>query len=154
MSRRRDPFTQDLFTWQPPKVAVSLGEDSAGRGALDNQIARVVSRALREAKEDGTSRAEIARRISDLLGRSVSETTLDKWASEASEEHRIPLDAFLSLVEATGCHGLLGFIAERFGFVVVPGRYADLIELHLIDEHEREVAARRAALEARWRARR
>ena len=45
-------------------------------------------------------------------------------------------------------------IVERFGLVVVDARYADLIELHLIEEHERDVAARKASLEAKWRARR
>ncbi|WP_417766752.1 hypothetical protein [Stappia sp.] len=154
MTRRRDPLTPDLFSWEPPKVTVSLGDEAPGRGALDNQIARMVSRALREAREDGSSRAEIARQISATVGRTVSESTLDKWASEASEEHRIPLDAFIALVEATGCNGVLGNIVERFGFVVVPARYADLIELHLIEEHAQEVAARRAAVEAKWRSRR
>lgn len=97
MSRRRDPLTQDLFAWEPPQVAVTLGDERSGRGTLDNQIARMVSRALREAREDGSSRAEIARRISTTVGRTVSEATLDKWASEAAEEHRIPLDAFIAL---------------------------------------------------------
>ncbi|MAA97793.1 MAG: hypothetical protein CMN87_15470 [Stappia sp.] len=154
MSRRRDPLTQDLFAWEPPQVAVTLGDEGKGRGALDNQISRMVSRALRDAREDGSSRAEIARQISATVGRTVSEATLDKWASEAAEEHRIPLDAFLALVEVTGCTGLLGALTERFGLVVVDARYADLIELHLIEEHERDVAARKASLEAKWRARR
>ncbi|SDU09136.1 hypothetical protein [Stappia sp. ES.058] len=154
MSRRRDTQTQDLFSWTPPQVTVGLGEEQSSRGALDSQIARMVSRGLREAREGGASRAEIARQISETLGRAVSETTLDKWASEASEEHRIPLDAFIALVDATGCQGLLGAIVERFGLVVVDARYADLIELHLIEEHERDVAARKASLEARWRFRR
>jgi hypothetical protein len=154
MSRRRDPLTQDLFSWEPPKVTVGLAAEATGRGALDNQIARLVSRALRDAKDGGLSRADVAQRMSDTLERPISEASLHKWASEASEEHRIPLDAFLSLIEVTGCHGLLGFVAERFGFVVVDARYADLIELHLIEEHERDVAARKASLEAKWRARR
>jgi hypothetical protein len=154
MSRRRDLLTQDLFAWEPPQVAVTLGDEGKGRGALDNQISRMVSRALREAREDGRSRAQIADEISKTVGRSVSEGTLDKWASEASGEHRIPLDAFLALVEVTGCTGLLGVLAERFGLVLVDARYADLIELHLIEEHERDVAARKASLEAKWRARR
>ncbi|ADZ72429.1 hypothetical protein [Polymorphum gilvum] len=154
MSRRRDPLWQDLFSWAPPKATVSLGAEGPGRGALDSQIARLVSRALREAREEGASRADVARRIATTLGRSVSEATLDKWASEAAEEHRIPLDAFLALVEATGCNGLLGALVERFGFVVVEARYADLIELHLVEEQQRKMDAHRCALEARWRARR
>lgn len=152
--RRRDPLTPDLFSWTPPKVTVGPSESAPTRGALDGQIARQVSQVLRVAREAGDGRADVARRLSDLLDRPISEATLNKWASEASEEHRIPLDAVLALIEVTGCHELLGFIAGRFGYVVVEERYADLIQLHLIEEHEHEVAAMKAALQTKWRARR
>lgn len=151
---RRDTLTADLFAWEPPQVAAGYSEDVAGRGALDNRIARSISRALKDAKENGRTRAEIALRMSEFLGRTISEDMLNKWSSEASGQHRISLDAFIALVEATGAHELLGLVTNGFGFVAVPERYRDLIELHLIEEHEREIASRRQALEARVRAKR
>lgn len=151
---RRDTLTADLFAWEPPQVAAGYSDDVAGRGALDNRIARSISRALKDAKEAGRTRAEIALRMSEFLGRTISEDMLNKWSSEAAGQHRISLDAFIALVEATGAHELLGLVTNGFGFVAVPERYRDLIELHLIEEHEREIASRRQALEARVKARR
>lgn len=155
MNRRRDTMTGDLFQWQPPQVAVGYGADVAGRGDLDSKISRLVGRALRDCRDEGQgSRAAIAQRMSAHLGRPVSEDMLNKWSSESSGSHRIPLDAFIALIEATQATDLLGFMPSLFGFAVVPERYADIIELHLLDEHQRDLDARKAALAARVRAKR
>lgn len=154
MARRRDPLTKDLFDWQPPKVAVGYSADVIGRGRLDNKIARLVSQSLRNSREDGISRAEVARRITAWLGRSVSEAMLNKWSSEGSEDHRIPLDAFMGLVHATGAKELLGFVPGEFGLTVIEAEYAALIEERLLDDHIEEMQARRQVLAARRKARR
>jgi hypothetical protein len=154
MSRRRDPHTLDLLAWEPPKVAVGYGEDVTGRGALDNRISKAVSRALKDAKEDGQSRGSIARQMSEFLGRSISEDMLNKWASEASDQHRITLDAFIAMIDATGAHDLIGVVTGAFGLVAVPEKYSDMIEDQLLEEHEQEVAARRQVLRAKMRAKR
>lgn len=151
----RDHLTQDLFAWQPPQVAVGYADDVAGKGRLDNRIARLLSRALRDARDERSlSRAEVAARMSRDLGRGVSPDMLDKWSSEASGQHRIPLDAFIALVKATEATDLLGFIPGLFGFSVVSEKYAGLIELQLIEEHEQDIQAHKARLQAQLRARR
>lgn len=151
---RRDALTGDLFAWQPPKVAAGYGEDVTGRGALDNRVSRAISRALKDAKGRNLRREQIAQAMSEYLGRAISEDMLNKWASEAADSNRITLDAFIALIDATGSHDLIGLVTSGFGFVAVPERYRDLIELHLIEEHEREIVSRRQALEARMRTRR
>lgn len=153
MARHRDPLTKDLFAWQPPQIGVGYSGEVTGRGPLDNKIARLVSHALRDAREDGVSRAEVARRMSAYLGRSISEAMLNKWSSEGSEDHRIPLEAFIGLVQATGNKQLLGFAPGEFGLTVIESEYADLIEERLLDDHIEEMQARRQALSARRRAR-
>ncbi|GJD97754.1 hypothetical protein [Methylobacterium iners] len=149
----RDPHVRDLTAWEAEPVTIGYGDDVAGRGSLSNQIARLVGRALRDAKDDGLGRADVAKRMAERLGRPVNLSSLDKWASEAAEEHRIPLDAFAALVDATGQHALLGFLPGLFGFAVVHARYVDLIELQQLQEHEEQVAARKAALLAKVRGR-
>lgn len=153
MARHRDPLTKDLFAWQPPQIGVGYSGEVTGRGPLDNKIARLVSHALRDAREDGVSRAEVARRMSAYLGRSISEAMLNKWSSEGSEDHRIPLEAFIGLVQATGNKQLLGFAPGEFGLTVIEAEYADLIEERLLDDHIEEMQARRQVLSARRRAR-
>lgn len=149
MSRSRDRFTPDLFDWEPPKVALGFEPDQLAGNRLGSKISRAVALALREC---GKPRAEVAARMSEELGYSISADMLDAYASEAKEGHRITLERFVALVTATGCHDLLGFVASLFGHVVVPERYGSLIELHLIEEHEREVSRRKQAVEARWKA--
>lgn len=154
MARHRDPLTKDLFSWEPPKVGIGYSEDVIGRGRLDNKIARLISAALRDAREDGMSRAEVARRMSAFLGRAISEPMLNKWSSEGSEDHRIPLDAFMGLVQATGAKELLGFVPGEFGLTVIEQEYAELIEERLLDDHIEELQARKLALTARRKIRR
>lgn len=154
MASRRDPYTKDLYAWEADQVAVGYADDGTGRGPLANRIARLVGRALRDAKDTGKTRDDVGRGMAEYLGRPIPSGSLDKWASEAAEEHRIPLEGFIALVAVTGQNELLAFIPEIFGFSVVPNRFVDLIELHQLEEHEREVAARKAALQAKVRARR
>ncbi len=137
---------------RPPRVAVGYPDEVAGRGELPNQIARLVSRALRDAKDEGLTRADVAAGISRELGRKVTESTLEGWASEADTAHRIPFDAFTALVKVTGVVDLLGFMPGLSGFVVVPRKYMAVIELQLLEEFERELADHKAKLLADVRA--
>lgn len=148
-----DKATTDLFSWEPPVVAVGYAADVAGKGDLQNKIARLISRALRDARDNGLTRPAVAAAMSDELGRAVSDDMLDKWASEASEQHRIPLDAFIALISVTGASDLLGFMPAMFGFAVVPKKFEAIIELQLLEEHERDIADRKARLQSRVRGR-
>lgn len=146
---RRDHLTPDLFDWQPPKVAAGFAPAELAGNRLASKISRAVGLAL---KDSGRSRPEIAASMSAELGYTVSADMLDAYASEAKEGHRITLERYVALVTATGCTDLVGFVAELFDLVAVPSRYAALIELHLIEEHQRSVLRRKEAAEARWRA--
>ena len=146
---RRDRLTPDLFDWQPPRVAVGFEKEQLPGNRIASRISRAIALAL---KECGKPRSEVARIMSQELGYPVSEATLDAYASEAKESHKISLERFIALIMATGCHNLLGFVAEFFEHVVVPERFGSLIELHLIEEHEREIQRRKQAVEAKWKA--
>jgi len=146
---RRDKLTIDLFDeYEPEAVTVGFDAEVTGRGALDNQIARIVSRALSQAQDKGVNRDAIAERMTEFLQRKISKDSLDKWASEGATGHRIPFDAYVALVSTTGCIDLLGFAPNRFGFAVVPEKYASVIELHLLEEKEQKLAARKNSLMA------
>lgn len=154
MTRARPPLTKDLFAWEAPKVAVGFAPEVTGQGPMDNRIARLISQALREGRDAGLSRQKVAARMSEFLGRTVSESMLNKWSSEGSEDHRIPFDAFIALVEATGVLDLLGFMPAQFGMTVIDNQYAEMIEDQLLDEHIREMEALRHARSARRKTRR
>lgn len=144
--QRNDDMTGDLLSWQAPQVAVTYeGEDAREvRGAtISARFARAISKTLREA---GRNREAIAEKMSDYLGESVTKQMLDAYASEARESHNINLPRFAALIHVTGDHRLLSLLPEMFGFAVVDEKYTSIIELHLIEEHERDIAARKAQL--------
>lgn len=151
---RRDDRTIDLLGWEPPQVAAGYEPRVAGRGNIGNQIARLISQALRDAADEcDVSRSDVAAILTHDLGRTITEDMLNKWASEAATGNRIPLDAFCSLVKNLKAKELLGFIPELLGYVAVPAKYADIIELHLIEEKERDLQVRKQSLAARMRGR-
>ena len=153
MRRRPDPHTRDLFA-VPDPVAVGFGYEVTGRGSVASQIAKVVSRTLGDARdEEGLSRKQIAKLISARLDRDISESTLDKYASEGAENRVVPLDVFVALIAVTKGYEALGFIPQLFGYAVVEERYVEIIEMKQIDDHTAMLQARREALAAKARAR-
>ncbi len=151
---RRDSRTMDLLAWEPPQVAAGYGTDVAGRGPMENKIARLISQALRDAQdEQGLNRETVAGLMTLELHRSVTKDMLDKWSSEASTTHRIPLDAFCAMVKVLEAESLLGFIPQLLGHIAVPAKFGDIIEMHLIEEKSRDLVARRLALSARLKGR-
>jgi len=145
---RNDNANQgDLFRWQPPKVAAGFDEGAIRGCRLASQISQAVGLAL---KECGLSRAEVAARMGAELGYHLSENMLDNYASEAAEGHKITLERFIALITVTGCEDLLGFVAERFGKVVIERKYEALINIHLAEEAEQRIAKFKLAEKAKW----
>ncbi|MCV9907350.1 hypothetical protein OIV19_06940 [Brucella sp. HL-2] len=78
MSRRRDPFTLDIFRDYAPPADVIVRHDpevSKG-GTLDVQISRILSVAM---ERSGKSRDTIAEEMSAYLGNRVSKDMLDGY---------------------------------------------------------------------------
>ena len=100
------------------------------------------------------ARVQIARALSEYLGHTISEAMLNEWSWEGSGDHRIPLDAFIALVHATGAKELLGFAPGEFGLTVIASEYAEMIEERLLDDHIEEMQARKQVMAARRKARR
>lgn len=150
MPPKVDRATLDLFRdWQPPKVAAGFTQEELPGGRLGSRISRALALAL---KACGKTRAQVAAEMTAELGHQVSADMVHAYASETKDGHQISLERFIALVMATGCTDLLGLLTEPFDMVAVPARYEPLIELHLIEEHERDVARRKDAATARWRA--
>jgi hypothetical protein len=140
MTRRRDPFTLDIFRdYEPPADVVVRhdGEVSKG-GTLDVQISRILSVAM---ERSGKSRDVIAEEMSAFLGHRVSKDMLDGYASPARRDHKITLERFIALIDVTDSRELLAFVCSFSGMVIVPEKYSEIIELwrreRAIEEHTR-----------------
>ena len=130
MSKRRDTRTPDLFElrpdWQPAPASVSFSEPEI----------RAVARALNDCTDE---RSAVATRMGEYLGEPVSLNTLNAYASQARDEHRINVPRFAGLVHATGDMRLLSVIPELFGHAVVPARYLSWIEVGQLAETRDEI---------------
>lgn len=150
MSKRRDPDTMDLFRdYQPPEVVARFAPEVSKGGTLDVKIARVLSEAMSRC---GKSREQIAAEMSDYLGfykggkPGITKNMLDCYAAPERRDHKITLERFIALVEVTNCHKLLNFVSEFSGFVSVPARYAEVIDLWQTEEQLAGLERRRSAL--------
>lgn len=149
MRSPRDPFTIDMFNgWAPPRVSVGFEPGEIRGSRLSSRISQTIAKALKECDKD---RATIAAIMSERLGYSVTVSTLDAYASEAKTDHNISVERFIALVHATGHKKLLGFLADDFDMAVVPKRFENVIELALIEDHERFVEIRKRTLKAQIR---
>ena len=143
---RGDRLTGDLLSWEPPKVAAGF-DDGAVRGSrIGNQISQVVKLAL-----EGHDRSAIAQQMSDELGYPVSLNMIDNYASEGAEAHKITLERFTALIEATGCIDALAFLAERFEHIVVPRQYGAIIRKHRLRELRERLDREELAVDAELR---
>lgn len=85
---------------------------------LSGRVCRAMAAAVQACGKD---RKLIADEMSSYLSQPVAKTTLDKYLSEATKDHEIPVTKFLALCHSTGeAHRLLNTLAEPFGLIVVP----------------------------------
>lgn len=151
MTKARCPSTPDLFG-ERPDIPVRRFKRSQVRAAtIAGQVSRAVAQALWDCELE---RAEVARRMSEYLGERVSKTMLDRYASQAREEHRINVPRLMALVHATGDVRLLQVLSEPFGCSVVENRWLPWIEVGQLAETRDEVnraydAARRKVARSR-----
>ncbi|UXN07543.1 hypothetical protein [Bartonella sp. HY761] len=144
MVKRRDTMTYDLFRdYQPEDVAAKIAPEFTKGGTLNVKIARVVAHAC---EQSGKSREAIASEMSAFLDQKVTLNMLDAYASPARETHKITVERFIALLEVTQCYGLLAFLCQFAGYVAVPERYGDIIEIWREDREIEERQRRRDAL--------
>ena len=149
MSKSRDEFTLDLFKdWVPPRVSVGYEPGAFPGSRLASRISRAIARAMGDC---GKTRPEIAALMSERLGQKVTGTMLEAYASEAKTGNNITVERFVALIHATGKTELLGFLAEGFDMAVIPKRFENVIELALIEDHQRMVETRKKTLQLQIR---
>ena len=139
----------DLLSWRAPDAAPEFNPHRVRAATLEAALARAVAETLRMSDLE---RSEIAYRMGQYLGETVSENMLNAYASEARVKHTISLNRFIALLQVTGDARLLNAIAEPAGFAAIDRRYLSLIELASLREHEDQVARRRRHLQAQARA--
>lgn len=141
MRRVLDTLTGDLFA----AVAAIPKAHPMNPGAwrFRVEIAHVMGEAVRHCQKD---RYQIAADMSRLLGREVSVNTLDKYTSEASEDHIPNLETAIAFDAATEQTALASLFAEKLGCRVLPGKDSLLAELGRLEQMKGDIARQERAI--------
>lgn len=142
MKRLIDTASGDLFA-----------NDIERPGALGCQveIAACMAVAMEKARERGLTRERIAERMTYLLGEKISKDTLDGYVAPSHQQQgrEISLRRAIAFDAALGESVLLGLSAEKLGgWQLVSAEDMALLEWARLHHEERQLAARKKALEA------
>lgn len=138
MRRISDTLTGDLFATVP-----QAHPKTPGAWRFRGEIAHVMGEAIKTCHKD---RYQIAADMSRLLGREVSVNTLDKYTSEASEDHIPNLETAIAFDAATEQMALASLFASKLGCRVLPGKDSLLAELGRLEQMKGEIAKQEKAI--------
>lgn len=132
-----DPLTLDLFEVpapvQPTPGALAVGP--ALRGLLSDLLKRSL-----------LSRHDVAARMSELTGDTITKHQLDSWTAESREGWRFPLEYLPALEEAVQTHDVTAWVADLRGARLSVGREALEAQLGKVSQMRDELARQERAL--------
>ncbi|OGS90820.1 MAG: hypothetical protein A2Z95_06020 [Gallionellales bacterium GWA2_60_18] len=138
MRRAADTLTGDLFANIP-----KAHPQTPGAWRFRGEIAYAMGEAIKASPKD---RYQIAADMSRLLGREVSTNTLDKYTSEASEDHIPNLETAIAFDAVTGQTALASLFAGKLGCRVLPGKESLTAELGRLAYMKTEIAKQEKAI--------
>lgn len=138
MRRQQDKMTLDMFEGIP-----KAHPPTPGAWRFRAEIAHAMGEAIKACSKD---RHRIAFDMSRLLGREVSINTLDKYTSEASEDHIPNLETAIAFDAATEQTCLASLFASKLGCRVLPGKDSLLAELGRLEQMKGEIAKKEKAI--------
>lgn len=137
------PLQYDLF--EKPAFPVREAVGSLDLDRFRSRIKRAMAEAIRQCPD---GRDVIAARMARYLGLpSISRATLDAYTAE-SKPHDPTLPRFKAFVKATGAFWVWDEVIKDDGLTILSGDEARLAEIALLQQEQRELAARLKALRA------
>jgi hypothetical protein len=135
-----------LADWTPSDPVERFDPVAVRAASVAGRISKAVSASLK-----GKNREAVANVMSEYLRETVSKAMLDSYASEAREDHPIPLTRLMALLHATRDRRLLQVFADEFGWAVIEERHVHLITLAEVTERQAELGRQADALRRRAR---
>jgi hypothetical protein len=149
--RRTDSQTLDLLNWQPPALASGYSEADVRAATLRGRVSRAVAECLKQAKDNGIGREQVAAKMTEFLGEPVSKTMLEQYASQAREDQSISAVRLVALVHATGDFRVLQAMLDPLDYAAIPKRFVPCIR-QVIIEDEIDRLSKQAEIERRsWK---
>ncbi|MDC7788009.1 hypothetical protein PQJ75_14020 [Rhodoplanes sp. TEM] len=156
MTKRKKPVTGqgDLFAYAAAVPAGALFPVRDRTAVLDVDISlkfkTALGRALREHHE---SAAVVAARMSEIVGRQITEAALYAFTAPAKPEHDIGIVRLKAFIRVTGATWLWDVLVEDDGLIVMQGREAHLAQLGLLQQEQQRVDEQIRALRRELKAR-
>lgn len=134
---KTDTRQLSLLDWEPPVIITGYDPMQVRGNSFGFRLSRAISVTLQEC---GKPRGDVAERMSDILGRTVTVNMLNAYASGQREDHQISVSRFDALIGATQDRRLLEFLAEGRGWAVIDRRYLPMIEMAAVAEQRKKLA--------------
>lgn len=138
MKRVIDTLTGDLFSGIPQAAPMT-----PGAWRFRAEIAHAMGEAVKACSND---RYQISADMSRLLAREVSVDTLNKYTSEASEDHIPNFETAIAFDAATEQLALVSLFAAKLGCRVIPGKDSLLTELGRLEQMKGDIARQEKAI--------
>ena len=125
------------------RAARMAGDPAPGSLDCEAEIKAALTADLRHARDESgrlLSRAEVAARMTDLVGTEITLTTINNMTA-TSHPHRFPLSWLPAFATATCQRRAIEVIGRRTGMHVIPGPDAMRAELDRISDQVRELTA-------------
>jgi hypothetical protein len=145
--RRSSPDTSTLDLFEVPRPPAPTG----GSLDYDAELRHTLSDAL---KRTPASRYQVAAKMSELAGASISKEMLDAWTAESKTPWRFPFQFAAAFEAACDTTCLQELLARKRGSRVLVGEEALLAEMGRIQQAKDELVARERALREQIRRKR
>jgi hypothetical protein len=133
--------TEEMFELKGGSNSALSDFDFRLRQALKEGLERAGKR-----QQNPLSRAEIADRMSALLGRVIKKSHLDEWTAMATISRKIHADALKALCEVTGDLGPVHVFVESFGLRALDAEMAKCAEYGAAEIVRRSLASKQKNL--------
>lgn len=124
------------------KLIIIPGTADTSQGGAEHSL-EMRSTINQMVKRSGIGRFRIIGRMSEYLGRQVSEAQLNRFTRSSDPRARFPLEFAPALEMACGSFDLLYLHARMCGFTPVAGKDTQLMELEQIEQQQRLLGQKR-----------
>lgn len=138
MKRVIDTLSGDLFASIPKAHPMN-----PGAWRFRCEIAQVMGESIKACDKD---RYQIAADMSRLIAREVSVDTLNKYTSEASEDHIPNFETAIAFDAVTGGMALVSLFAAKLGCRVMPGKDSLFAELGRLEQMKGDISRQEKAI--------
>lgn len=123
--------------------------DKRGNDLLGEFSFRVRASITRTMRKSKFLREQIADKMTELMGRKITASSIYNFSSESHHDHRFPAEFVPFWIQATGDDSILRLLAEASGCQILSGQEAPYADLARLERQMQEIKRKQAALRSK-----